>query len=157
MKEGSLPSIPSLYRGILGITDKPKDSFLYMKGWTKGVVFINGHNLGRYWNLGPQETLYLPAPWLRKGENEVRQYHSWYEDQLIDCLVVHICANLQNGLEGLWERGHALGHLSNSVDRSSVIFFYSVRQTSLLDPLTDNSCPGKEGQPPSQVKFSERL
>ena len=77
MKEGSLPSIPSLYRGILGITDKPKDSFLYMKGWTKGVVFINGHNLGRYWNLGPQETLYLPAPWLREGENEVRQYHSW--------------------------------------------------------------------------------
>ena len=77
VKEGSLPSIPSLYRGILGITDKPKDSFLYMKGWTKGVVFINGHNLGRYWNLGPQETLYLPAPWLRKGENEVRQYHSW--------------------------------------------------------------------------------
>ncbi|CAH3188239.1 unnamed protein product [Porites evermanni] len=71
VKEGSLPSIPSLYRGILGITDKPKDSFLYMKGWTKGVVFINGHNLGRYWNLGPQETLYLPAPWLRKGENEL--------------------------------------------------------------------------------------
>lgn len=41
------------------------------QGWTKGVIFINGRNLGRYWNIGPQETLYLPGPWLHPGSNEV--------------------------------------------------------------------------------------
>ena len=45
--------------------------FNVFQGWTKGVVFINGQNLGRYWNLGPQETLYLPGPWLKPGLNEV--------------------------------------------------------------------------------------
>ena len=45
--------------------------FLYMQGWTKGIVFVNGHNLGRYWKIGPQETLYVPAPWLREGKNTV--------------------------------------------------------------------------------------
>ncbi|PFX33940.1 Beta-galactosidase-1-like protein 2 [Stylophora pistillata] len=71
IKEGELPTIPSLYRGTFGVTDEPKDTFLYMKSWTKGVCFVNGYNLGRYWNIGPQETLYIPAPWLRKGENEL--------------------------------------------------------------------------------------
>ncbi|XP_020600921.1 beta-galactosidase-1-like protein 2 [Orbicella faveolata] len=71
MKEGELPSIPSLYRGTFEVTEEPKDTFLHMKGWTKGVCFINGHNLGRYWQIGPQETLYLPAPWLNKGHNEL--------------------------------------------------------------------------------------
>lgn len=42
-----------------------------LKGWEKGVVFINGQNLGRYWNIGPQETLYLPGAWLDQGSNQV--------------------------------------------------------------------------------------
>lgn len=37
-------------------------------------MFVNGHNLGRYWKIGPQETLYLPGPWLQKGNNEVRAF-----------------------------------------------------------------------------------
>jgi beta-galactosidase len=37
----------------------------------KGQVFINGQPLGRFWKIGPQATLYLPAPWLKKGENEI--------------------------------------------------------------------------------------
>lgn len=45
---------------------------LEFQGWEKGVVFVNGQNLGRYWKIGPQETLYLPGPWLRRGGNEVR-------------------------------------------------------------------------------------
>ena len=64
-------SSPLLFRGTFNIEGEPKDTFAYMKDWTKGVVFINGHNLGRYWDIGPQETLYLPAPWLHTGENEV--------------------------------------------------------------------------------------
>jgi beta-galactosidase len=42
-----------------------------MSGYRKGVVFVNGHNLGRYWDIGPQRRLYCTAPWLRVGENEV--------------------------------------------------------------------------------------
>ena len=76
IREGELPSVPSLYRGTFEVTEEPKDTFLHMKGWTKGVCFINGHNLGRYWKIGPQETLYLPAPWLNKGRNEVC-YLTW--------------------------------------------------------------------------------
>lgn len=37
----------------------------------KGAVWINGHPIGRYWNIGPQDTLYLPGPWLLRGWNQV--------------------------------------------------------------------------------------
>jgi beta-galactosidase len=47
------------------------DTWLDMSEWTKGVVWVNGHNLGRYWNIGPQRRLYCPAPWLTQGDNEV--------------------------------------------------------------------------------------
>jgi len=69
--EWNKPSPPTLYKGTFNVEGEPKDTFLHMINWTKGVVFINGHNLGRYWELGPQETLYLPSPWLRKGENKL--------------------------------------------------------------------------------------
>ncbi len=42
------------------------------QGWEKGVVFINGLNLGRYWSIGPQQTLYLPGPFLNSGINQVQ-------------------------------------------------------------------------------------
>jgi len=47
------------------------DTYLDMSAWGKGVVWLNGHNLGRYWNVGPQQTLYIPAEWLIKGKNEL--------------------------------------------------------------------------------------
>ncbi|MGH7870420.1 MAG: beta-galactosidase, partial [Candidatus Dormibacteraceae bacterium] len=50
---------------------KAGDTFLDLHNWGKGVVWVNGHNLGRFWNLGPQQTLYCPGPWLRKGRNEL--------------------------------------------------------------------------------------
>ncbi|XP_063959616.1 beta-galactosidase-1-like protein 2 isoform X1 [Lytechinus pictus] len=63
---------PALYRATLEIQDsKPKDTFVNMKGWEKGVIFINGFNLGRYWNVGPQKNYYLPGPLLRQGKNEI--------------------------------------------------------------------------------------
>jgi beta-galactosidase len=42
-----------------------------MRGWGKGHVWINGHHLGRFWKIGPQQTLFCPAPWLRNGANEI--------------------------------------------------------------------------------------
>jgi beta-galactosidase len=50
---------------------KVADTYLDMSKWGKGVVWVNGHNLGRYWAVGPQQTLYVPAEWLVKGKNQV--------------------------------------------------------------------------------------
>jgi beta-galactosidase len=51
--------------------EKTGDTYLDMSAWGKGVVWLNGHNLGRYWNVGPQQTLYIPAEWLVTGNNEL--------------------------------------------------------------------------------------
>lgn len=64
-------ALPGFWRGTLQL-DKPADSFLDTRGWGKGQVWVNGHHLGRFWSsLGPQQTLYLPASWLKAGGNEV--------------------------------------------------------------------------------------
>jgi beta-galactosidase len=47
------------------------DTYLDMTNFKKGMVWVNGHNLGRYWEIGPQKRLYCPAPWLKKGENVI--------------------------------------------------------------------------------------
>jgi beta-galactosidase len=61
---------PAFYQGRFDLQTLG-DTFLDMRGWGKGAVWINGHALGRFWNLGPQQTLYVPAPWLKKGTNQV--------------------------------------------------------------------------------------
>ncbi|GCC23269.1 hypothetical protein chiPu_0001663 [Chiloscyllium punctatum] len=65
------PTLPAFFYGVLYVDSLPYDTFIKLKGWTKGVVFVNGMNLGRYWEIGPQQTLYLPAPWLQHGSNEI--------------------------------------------------------------------------------------
>lgn len=63
---------PIFRRGNLKIHGKPTDTWLDMRGFTKGYVWVNGENLGRYWETaGPQHTLYLPAPFLHSGSNEI--------------------------------------------------------------------------------------
>ena len=47
------------------------DTFIDMTNYKKGIVWVNGHNLGRYWEIGPQKRLYCPAPWLKSGTNEI--------------------------------------------------------------------------------------
>ena len=51
--------------------DKVADTYIDLSKYKKGVIWVNGHNLGRYWDIGPQKRLYCPAPWLKKGKNEV--------------------------------------------------------------------------------------
>lgn len=58
------------FRAVLSL-DACGDTYLDMSRWTKGVVWVNGHNLGRYWNIGPQQRLFCPAPWLKRGDNLV--------------------------------------------------------------------------------------
>lgn len=62
--------LPVIYSGTFDIKETG-DVFLDMHGWGKGIVFVNGQNLGRYWKIGPQQTLYVPGSWLKKGANEV--------------------------------------------------------------------------------------
>ncbi|XP_054868376.1 beta-galactosidase-1-like protein 2 isoform X2 [Amphiprion ocellaris] len=64
------PSFPGFFQAKLHVDGSPKDTFMKLDGWTKGVAFVNGKNLGRYWTVGPQQTLYVPAPWLHKGNNQ---------------------------------------------------------------------------------------
>ena len=64
------PNGPAFYKGAFNV-DEIGDTFVELPGWVKGFVVVNGFNLGRYWEIGPQETLYLPGPLLKKGENEI--------------------------------------------------------------------------------------
>jgi len=58
------------YQGTFQVND-PADTFVDTRSLGKGEVFVNGQPLGRFWNIGPQGTLYLPGPWLKKGLNEI--------------------------------------------------------------------------------------
>lgn len=58
------------YRGYFNL-NKIGDTFINMETWGKGQVYVNGHALGRFWSIGPQQTLYMPGCWLKKGKNEI--------------------------------------------------------------------------------------
>jgi beta-galactosidase len=61
---------PAFHRGTFTIASVA-DTYLDVSELGKGFVWVNGHNLGRTWEIGPQQSLFLPAPWLRKGVNQV--------------------------------------------------------------------------------------
>ena len=58
------------YRGYFNLK-KVGDTFLNFETWGKGQVYVNGHAMGRIWSIGPQQTLYVPGCWLKKGKNEI--------------------------------------------------------------------------------------
>ena len=64
------PAPPTFFRGTFTLHSRG-DTWLDLRGWGKGAVWVNGRALGRFWSIGPQWTLYLPAPWLRRGANEI--------------------------------------------------------------------------------------
>ena len=63
------------YKGEFNV-DAVADTFLRLDNFKKGFVLINGFNIGRYWEIGPQKTLYVPASLLKKGENEILVFES---------------------------------------------------------------------------------
>ena len=76
-------------------TGTPCDSFIKLDGFTKGFVVINGFNIGRYFNpAGPQKTLYVPAPLLREGDNEIVVFESDAYDapviEFVDKPILHL-------------------------------------------------------------------
>ncbi|WP_372009496.1 beta-galactosidase family protein [Paenibacillus chitinolyticus] len=72
---------PAFYRGFFE-AEEAADTFLRLEGWTKGVAYVNGFNLGRYWERGPQKSLYVPGPLLRKGTNEIVLFELHGTEQL---------------------------------------------------------------------------
>jgi len=76
---------PGFYKGILNIEGSPCDTFLRPEGFSHGCICVNGHNIGRYYNeRGPQKTLFVPAPFLKDGENEILIFET---DNVIDAQV----------------------------------------------------------------------
>ncbi|GAB3352727.1 glycoside hydrolase family 35 protein [Lysobacter tyrosinilyticus] len=61
---------PAFHRGAFNV-GKRGDSYIDLRGWGRGHVWINGHHLGRYWRIGPQQSLLVPAEWLQRGRNEI--------------------------------------------------------------------------------------
>ena len=62
--------VPGCYRATFHV-EKPGDTFLNFETWGKGLVYVNGYGIGRIWEIGPQQTLYVPGCWLKEGENEI--------------------------------------------------------------------------------------
>ncbi|XP_054162204.1 beta-galactosidase-1-like protein 3 [Oppia nitens] len=83
---------PAFYRTYLTIDDSPQDTYIkFDNNWTTCVVFVNGFNLGRYWNVGPQRTLYIPSPILRKGSNDIILFETQkngYQIELIETPIL---------------------------------------------------------------------
>ena len=63
-------TVPAYYKATFTL-DKTADTFLDMSSWGKGMIWVNGHAMGRFWEIGPQQTLYMPGCWLNKGVNEI--------------------------------------------------------------------------------------
>ena len=77
ISENTPKNKPAFFKGVLNVTNKPCDTFVKLSGFTKGFVKVNGFNIGRYFNpAGPQKTLYIPAPLLKQGENEIIVFES---------------------------------------------------------------------------------
>ncbi len=68
--DGDMTKAGLFFKGKVNLAE-PADTFIDMTNFVKGFVWVNGHNLGRYWEIGPQTRLYCPASWLKKGENEI--------------------------------------------------------------------------------------
>lgn len=62
-------NFPALSRATFTLNEVG-DTFFNMKNFKKGYVWVNGHNLGRYWNVGPSQKIFCPGVWLKSGQNE---------------------------------------------------------------------------------------
>ena len=82
-----LKNCPVVYSGTFTL-DKTGDTFIDMSDWGKGIVFINGRNIGRYWQVGPQQTLYIPGVWLNMGENRIVIFEQLNENPMTEVSTV---------------------------------------------------------------------
>ena len=69
LNTGSLNS-PALFKATFSLSEVG-DTFINLSNYKKGYVWVNGRNLGRYWNIGPSQKLFCPGVWLKAGQNEI--------------------------------------------------------------------------------------
>lgn len=128
--------------------NNPQDTFLDMSSWGKGVVFVNGFNLGRYWStVGPQQTLYLPGPLLRIGTNTVIIFQITISVIFNDPLIDHFRSSFTNSTRpplGCHSQTNQssdyLQPKSNSlqIDETSYLIRIDLKKTSVLfSPLVN--------------------
>jgi beta-galactosidase len=133
---GAKTAGPAFWRGTFEI-EKPADTFLDLRKWGKGVVWVNGHCLARYWNIGPTQTAYLPGVWLKPGRNEV--------------VILDLVGPEEPVAAGLNEP--ILDELRLDLDRSRPLSAYGKLKISGVAPLVSGSfAPGEE---PQEVKFEK--
>ncbi len=70
LESGYMPGVPAFYKFEF-TADEPCDTFLDTGGFSRGCAFVNGHNIGRFRDIGPQKRLYIPAPLLKAGKNTI--------------------------------------------------------------------------------------
>jgi len=94
-KAAELKGCPVVCEGSFELSETG-DTFLDMSAWGKGIVFVNGHNLGRYWQVGPQQTLYVPGCWLNKGRNVIAVFEQLNDtpQQELKCVKTPILDDL---------------------------------------------------------------
>ncbi|XP_054381439.1 beta-galactosidase-1-like protein 2 isoform X4 [Pongo abelii] len=144
------PTLPAFFLGSLSISSTPCDTFLKLEGWEKGVVFINGQNLGRYWNIGPQKTLYLPGPWLGSGINQVIVFEETMAGPALQFTETpHLGRNQYIKVTG-WAGETEI--LSPASSRVSECLWCSVRRTcvSWQKPWPISAHPGRRTEGPAQ-------
>jgi beta-galactosidase len=74
--------LPVLKKGNFNL-NQVGDTYLDFSKWGKGVVWVNGHNLGKYWGIGPQQTVYVPVEWLKVGKNDITVFELLKPEQTI--------------------------------------------------------------------------
>ncbi|XP_030767921.1 beta-galactosidase-1-like protein 2 [Sitophilus oryzae] len=79
---------PRLYKAVLNISSELKDTYIDFKGWSKGFIIVNGFVLTRFFKLGPQQSGYLPAPFLKRGENEILIF-----EHFVACKSIKFCTD----------------------------------------------------------------
>lgn len=76
---GKLVNGPQGLSGTFNVPGKPLDTYINTSNWGKGIAIVNNHNIGRYWpSIGPQVTLYVPAQYLKQGENSLTLFELEY-------------------------------------------------------------------------------
>ncbi|KAN0023890.1 hypothetical protein ACTFIV_008280 [Dictyostelium citrinum] len=86
IKDYTLSNTPTFYQATLSInsTTDIGDTFLSFTGLGKGQLFVNGYNVGRYWNVGPQRTIYISSVLLHQGDNEIILFETLLTQSIIE-------------------------------------------------------------------------
>eukprot|EP01102_Stenamoeba_stenopodia_P000943 TRINITY_DN10853_c0_g1_i2.p1 TRINITY_DN10853_c0_g1~~TRINITY_DN10853_c0_g1_i2.p1 ORF type:complete len:279 (-),score=43.60 TRINITY_DN10853_c0_g1_i2:42-878(-) len=90
---------PTFFKGKFRV-EKQMDTFVKLSGFHQGSIFLNGFNLGRYWHVGPQQTLYIPFSLLKQGENELVIFELYYKEknaqvELLDHHILNVTESVR--------------------------------------------------------------